>query len=69
MSENFEIYSPGERRDFRQVMDNVSFTNFMNYTFNTYKGPRGVPRDPRFVFRAFYYFRLRFLTVIFFLNV
>ena len=29
---------------------------------------KGVPRDPRFVFRAFYYFRLRFLTVIFLSN-
>ena len=31
----------------------------------TLKWPRGVPRDPTFVFCAFYYFRLRFLTVIF----
>ena len=32
----------------------------------TLKWPRGVPRDPRFVFRAFYYFRLRFFHRYFF---
>ena len=32
----------------------------------TLKWPRGVPRDPRFVFRAFYYFRLRFFRRYFF---
>ena len=32
----------------------------------TLKWPRGGPRDPRFIFRAFNYFRLRFLHSYFF---
>ena len=32
----------------------------------TLKWPRGVARDPRFVFRAFYYFRFRFFHRYFF---
>ena len=54
-------YNPSKGIFFNTELSSVDL-----YSMLTLKWPRGVPRDPRFVFRAFYYFRFRFFHHYFF---
>ena len=49
-----------------QKITELKYLHIGNQSINTEVTKEGVPRDPRFVFRAFYYFRLSFFHCYFF---